>query len=49
MNNNKWTVLLMGGSSGIGKTRLAKELAKIYNAKIIEADDILLSNELLPV
>ncbi len=40
MSNNKWTVLLMGGSSGIGKTRLTKELARVYNAKIIEADDV---------
>ena len=40
MNKNIWTVLLVGGSSGIGKTCLTKELAKAYNAKIIEADDI---------
>jgi len=26
MNKNKWTVLLVGGSSGIGKTRITKEL-----------------------
>lgn len=40
MSKNKWTVLLVGGSSGIGKTQLTKELAKIYDTKIIEADDI---------
>jgi len=40
MNNKKWTVLLVGGSSGIGKSRLTLELAKTYKAKIIEADDI---------
>jgi len=40
MSENKWTVLLVGGSSGIGKTRLTKELAKVYKAKRIEADDI---------
>ena len=40
MNKNKWSVLLVGGSSGIGKTRITKELAKAYKAKIIEADDI---------
>lgn len=30
MSNNNWSVLLIGGSSGIGKTRLSKELAKLY-------------------
>lgn len=40
MNKNKWNVLLVGGSSGIGKTRLTKALAKAYKAKRIEADDI---------
>ena len=40
MNKNIWTVLLVGGSSGIGKSRLTRELAKEYKAKIIEADDI---------
>jgi 2-phosphoglycerate kinase len=35
-----WIVLLVGGSSGIGKTTLTKRLAHKYGAKIIEADDI---------
>ncbi len=42
MRKEEWTVLLIGGSSGIGKTRLTNELARIYNAKVIEADDICL-------
>jgi len=32
MNKNRWTVLLVGGSSGIGKSRLTKELSKVYKA-----------------
>ena len=33
-------VLLIGGSSGIGKSRLAKALADLYQVQIIEADDL---------
>ncbi len=40
MDKQNWSVLLVGGSSGIGKTRLTKELAKIYKAKVIKADDV---------
>ncbi len=40
MRKNNWTVLLVGGSSGIGKSQLTRQLAKKYGAKIIEADDI---------
>ncbi|MCH4885999.1 hypothetical protein EZV73_00400 [Acidaminobacter sp. JC074] len=40
MTKRNWTVLLIGGSSGIGKTRLAKKVSEIYKAKIIEADDV---------
>ncbi len=36
----EWSVLLLGGASGIGKTYIVNELAKIYNVKIIEVDDI---------
>jgi 2-phosphoglycerate kinase len=35
-----WTVLLIGGASGIGKSYIAKELARDYQVKIIEVDDI---------
>lgn len=35
-----WTVLLVGGSSGIGKSELTKRLSSKFNTKIIETDDI---------
>lgn len=40
MDKRNWIVLLVGGSSGIGKTRLVRALSKLYDAKVIEADDI---------
>ena len=35
-----WTVLLIGGSSGVGKTRLAQQLAEKYGIPHMEADDV---------
>ncbi len=43
MEERKWQVLLVGGSSGIGKTRLTQAIAKSYQAKVIEADDVCLA------
>ncbi len=38
-----WKVLLIGGSSGVGKTTLAQILAKRFNISLILADDIRLA------
>jgi|CXWL01.1.fsa_nt_gi 2-phosphoglycerate kinase len=38
--NKDWTVLLIGGSSGVGKTRLAQQLAKRYEISHTETDDL---------
>lgn len=35
-----WTVLLVGGSSGVGKTYLAQQLGKHYGMSHMEADDL---------
>ncbi len=35
-----WTVLLVGGSSGVGKSHLAKQLAEYYKTPLTEIDDI---------
>ena len=35
-----WTVLLIGGASGTGKSCLAYGLAKLYNVSVLEFDDI---------
>lgn len=35
-----WTVLLIGGASGMGKSSVAYELAHFYNVNVIEVDDI---------
>ncbi len=41
MNKNRnWTVLLIGGASGMGKSSIAYELARFYNVNVIEVDDI---------
>ena len=41
MNRERnWTVLLIGGASGTGKSSIAYELARLYNVNIIEVDDI---------
>ncbi len=38
--NRNWTVLLIGGASGMGKSSVAYELARLYKVNIIEVDDI---------
>jgi len=35
-----WTVLFIGGASGVGKSSIAYELARFYNVNVMEADDI---------
>lgn len=35
-----WTVLLIGGSSGVGKTHLAQQLAERYGISHTETDDL---------
>lgn len=37
---NNWTVLLIGGSSGLGKTYLAQQIAEKYHISHMEADDL---------
>jgi len=41
--NRNWTVLWIGGASGIGKSSLAYELARYYDVNVLEVDDIHLS------
>ncbi len=38
--DRNWTVLFIGGASGMGKSSVAYELAHFYNVNVIEADDI---------
>ena len=38
-----WMVLLIGGSSGTGKSSIAYELSRFYGVSVLEADDIYLS------
>jgi 2-phosphoglycerate kinase len=41
MNRDRnWTVLFIGGASGMGKSSVAYELARIYNVNVMEVDDI---------
>lgn len=35
-----WTVLLIGGPSGVGKSSIAYELARYFKVNVIEVDDI---------
>lgn len=37
---NDWTVLLIGGGSGVGKTRLAQQLGEKYGISHTETDDL---------
>jgi len=37
---SNWTVLLIGGGSGLGKSSLARQLAERYQASKMEADDL---------
>lgn len=38
--NCNWTILLIGGPSGTGKSRLAYKLAEYYGINVMEIDDI---------
>ncbi len=38
--NRNWTVLLIGGPSGVGKSSIAYELARYYELSVLEIDDI---------
>lgn len=41
MNRDRnWTVLLIGGASGMGKSSVAYELARFFNVNVMEVDDI---------
>lgn len=46
MNKERnWTVLFIGGASGVGKSSIAYEIARFYGVNVLEADDIHLSVE----
>lgn len=46
MNKDRnWTVLFIGGASGIGKSSIAYEIAGYYGVNVLEVDDIHLSVE----
>lgn len=46
MNKDRnWTVLFIGGASGIGKSSIAYEIARFYGVNVLEVDDIHLSVE----
>ncbi len=48
MNMNRdrnWTVLLIGGASGTGKSSIAYEIGRYYGVNVLEVDDIHLSVE----
>ncbi|MGK4578810.1 AAA family ATPase [Kitasatospora sp. HPMI-4] len=40
MSNTQWDVLLLGGASGVGKSRVAAQLARESGAFIVEFDDV---------
>jgi len=40
MENRNWTVLIIGGASGTGKSTLAYEIGKYYGISVLEFDDI---------
>ena len=42
-NDRTWTVLLIGGASGIGKSSIAYEISRLYGVNVLEVDDIHLS------
>ena len=37
---NNWTVLLIGGASGVGKSHLGRQLSHHYKVPLVEVDDI---------
>ena len=39
-NGKNWTVLFIGGASGVGKSNIAYALAKRCGANVMEADDV---------
>ncbi len=41
MNERDWRVLLLGGASGTGKSRLSYPLARRYQVPIVEGDYVL--------
>ncbi|WFR59322.1 hypothetical protein QA584_09605 [Anaerocolumna sp. AGMB13025] len=46
MNKDRnWTVLFIGGASGIGKSSIAYEIAQYYGVNVLEVDDIHISVE----
>ena len=46
MNNDRnWTVLFIGGASGMGKSSIAYEIARFYGVNVLEVDDVHLSVE----
>ncbi|HKM34447.1 MAG TPA: hypothetical protein VJY54_06865 [Lachnospiraceae bacterium] len=46
MNHDRnWTVLLIGGASGTGKSSLAYEIGRFYGVNVLEVDDVELSVE----
>ena len=40
LNDRNWTVLLIGGPSGVGKTSIARQLSLFYQVSILQVDDI---------
>lgn len=44
-NDRNWTVLLIGGASGTGKSSIAYEIARFYGVNVLEVDDIHLAVE----
>lgn len=44
-NARNWTVLLIGGASGTGKSSIAYEIARFYGVNVLEVDDVHLSVE----
>ncbi|WMJ90436.1 hypothetical protein [Anaerocolumna sp. MB42-C2] len=43
--DRNWTVLFIGGASGIGKSTIAYEIARYYGVNVLEVDDVHLSVE----
>lgn len=46
-NDRNWTVLLIGGASGTGKSSIAYEIARYYGVNVLEVDDVCLSVEIV--
>jgi 2-phosphoglycerate kinase len=40
-----WTVLLLGGASGVGKSQISRSLARVLDAELTSVDDIYLALE----